>query len=458
MRSKILFALLSAALVSGCGSDSPEERRPDIVVVSIDTLRADRVAGYGYPEMLTPNVNAMVQNGVLFEHAVAPTGTTWPSHASMLTGLYPRYHGVRSNTHKLDENVRSVAELLESAGYDTASFVSFKGMHYLAGLDRGFGIASDRERRPSDEPAIRDGRETTDMALSWLDEQAQSGRSIFMWLHLFEPHGPYEPTDYSRHWMKKSNYDGVLADEGATMDLLLKQPHSLLQRDEDRKALNVLYDGEVLLADHYFGEILDRLEKTGRLDNAVVIFTSDHGQGLGEQQRMGHGSVLWEEVLQVPLVIRDFRSASGSQRVPETVGLSDVAPTVVDLALGIQLPETQGSSLLPALSGEPLEPREILAEVALQPPEQVGDWYDPEALAVYSQGLKFVFRKGSVRAFEVGRRAATARLLKDSEANVALAEFAGSVAEEFLAGEMSTSDAELTKSDIEALRSLGYLQ
>ncbi|MDT8451106.1 MAG: sulfatase, partial [Wenzhouxiangellaceae bacterium] len=453
--SRMILVLLTAVLLTACGSDAGDERPPDIVLVSIDTLRADRVAGYGYPEMLTPNVDAMVRQGVVFEHAVATTGTTWPSHASMLTGLYPRYHGVRSNTHALDENVRSVAELLERAGYATGSFVSFKGMHFLAGLDRGFTTASDRERSPRGAPAIRDGRETTDMALNWLDEQAASEQPVFMWLHLFEPHGPYDPTDYSRRWMAETGYDGLLAENGATMDLLLKQTQAIVAGDRDREALNVLYDGEVLLADRYFGEILEKLDRTGRLDNAVVVFTSDHGQGLGEQERMGHGPVLWEEVLQVPLVVRDYRSTSRPRRVAETVSLADIAPTVAELALGVRLPGTQGVSLAPALAGEPIEPREILAEVALQPPDQVGDWYDPDALAVYTQGLKFVFRNGSVRAFEVGRKAAEVRPIGGPDANPALAEFAGSVAEEFLAGEMATSDAELTESDIEALRSLG---
>ncbi|MBS3821725.1 MAG: sulfatase-like hydrolase/transferase, partial [Phycisphaerae bacterium] len=258
MTRRMVLAVISTVLLAACGSDALDEQRPDIIIVSIDTLRADRVAGYGYPEMLTPNVDAMARNGVLFEHAVATTGTTWPSHASMLTGLYPRYHGVRSNTHTLDENVRSVAELLTSAGYATGSFVSFKAMHFLAGLDRGFATASDRERSPPDVPAIRPSRETTDMALEWLAAQADTEKPIFMWYHLFEPHGPYDLTDYSRRWMADTNYDGVLAENGANMDLLLKKPRALLEREQDRKALNVLYDGEVLLADRYFGEILER--------------------------------------------------------------------------------------------------------------------------------------------------------------------------------------------------------
>lgn len=458
MTRRMVLAVISTVLLAACGSDALDEQRPDIIIVSIDTLRADRVAGYGYPEMLTPNVDAMARNGVLFEHAVATTGTTWPSHASMLTGLYPRYHGVRSNTHTLDENVRSVAELLTSAGYATGSFVSFKAMHFLAGLDRGFATASDRERSPPDVPAIRPSRETTDMALEWLAAQADTEKPIFMWYHLFEPHGPYDLTDYSRRWMADTNYDGVLAENGANMDLLLKKPRALLEREQDRKALNVLYDGEVLLADRYFGEILERLERTGRLDNAVVIFTADHGQGLGEQNRMGHGPVLWEQVLQVPLILRDYRDTAGPRRVSETVGLADIAPTVTALALGVQLPGVQGVSLLPALAGKPMESREVLAEVALQPSDQVGDWYDPDALAVYTQGLKFVFRKDTVRAFEVGRGAAAVHPLEGGDGNPVLAEFARSVAEEFLSGEMAPSDAKLTESDIEALRSLGYIQ
>lgn len=458
MSTRIAACLIVAFLLSGCGPESLDDKGPNIIVVTIDTLRADRVAGYGYPEMLTPNADRLAESGVVFQHAIAPTGTTWPSHSSMLTGLYPRYHGVRSNTHRLEDGVRSIAELLQNGGYETGSFVSFKGMHFLCGLDRGFSTASDRDRRKQGEPAIRDGRETTDMALEWLDASAAGERPMFMWLHLFEPHGPYELTDYSRNWIEQSGYDGVLADHGATMDLLLKQTREITARAEDREALNQIYDGEVVLADRYFGEIIDRLEQLGELENTVVIFTADHGQGLSEQNRMGHGPVLWEQVLQVPLIIRDFRTGPSPNRVTGTVGLVDIAPTVADLALGVPLPESQGRSLTPALSGEPMESVDYLAEVALQEGDQVGDWYDPDALAFYTQGLKFVFRKDTMRAFEVGRTAAVARPLNGDEASAAVVEFARSAAEEFLAGEMKTTNAELTESDIEALRSLGYLQ
>ncbi|MGK7294984.1 MAG: sulfatase [Candidatus Wenzhouxiangella sp. M2_3B_020] len=457
MLNRIAALVVIGMLVAGCGSEPTGRDRPNVIVVSIDTLRADRVAGYGYPEMLTPNVERLVRGGVVFEHAIAPTGTTWPSHASMLTGLYPRYHGVRSNTHKLEIGMKSIAELLRSGGYETGSFVSFKGMHFLCGLDRGFDAASDRDRREPGEGAIRDGRETTDLALSWLDSAAGEA-PMFLWLHLFEPHGPYDLTEYSRRWMAETGYDGILAENGATMDLLLKHTKEIIEREEDREALNKLYDGEVMLADRYFGEILARLEALGELENSVVVFTSDHGQGLGEQGRMGHGPVLWEEVLQVPLVVRDFRAPATARTVAETVGLVDIAPTVAELALDVPLPGSQGRSLVPALNGEAMDPVDYLAEVALQPEDQVGDWYDPDALAVYSQGLKFVFRKDTRRVFEIGDEPVVARPLQQPDSVSAMGEFARSVAEEFLAGEMTPSDAELTESDIEALRSLGYIQ
>lgn len=464
VKSRFLVLTVTAGIaalsMTGCndGSKSREENRPNIIVVSIDTLRADRVSGYGYPEALTPNVDLLVDGGVVFERAVTPSGTTWPSHASMLTGLYPRYHGVRSNTHKLKDEVGSVAEILQSAGYQTGSFISFKGMHFLCGLDRGFDAASDRERRGPDDKAIREGRETTDMALEWLDSVDESGQPVFMWFHLFEPHGPYDLTQYSRKWMDDSGYDGVLADQGATMELLLEHTGELKKRSEDRKALNVLYDGEVALADRYLGEIIDSLDRSGRLDNSIVIFTSDHGQGLGEGGKMGHGSVLWEQVLHIPLVVRDFRSRSRIDRVEQTVGLIDVAPTILDFALGIALPDSQGRSLAAVLAGEHPEPQEYMAEIALRDENEVGDWYDSDALAVYTEGLKFVFRKDSFNVFETGEKPASVRHVEKDDSIRALAEYARSVAGEFLTGEMAPQNAELAESDIEALRSLGYLQ
>ncbi|MCA1779354.1 MAG: sulfatase [Xanthomonadaceae bacterium] len=460
---------LSAALIglAGC-SDRPEQgatsetsasgvaaTRPHIILITIDTLRADRVGVYGNNAGLTPNINRLAESGTVFDHAIAPMGTTWPTHTSMFTGLYPRYHGVRRNGHALAGGVSSVAELLSNAGFQTGSFISFRAMHHVGGLDRGFAAASDAQRPSGKTDPIRDGRDVTDLALEWLSEQAGDAHPVMMWMHLFEPHGPYDLTAYSREWMTRTGYRGLLRD-GASMELLHQRTREITGSADELEALNVLYDGEVRLADAYVGETLDRLAELEMLDRSIVIVTSDHGQALGEDGRMGHGPVLWEEVLHVPLVVRDFRRDRQPDRISQTVGLADLAPTMVDYALGLQLPGVHGRSLVGALAGQTLPEREIFAEVALK--ASPGAWYDADALAVYVDGLKFVRHKQSISAYDPAGPASTDRALDHVDGIEALEQFVESAALEFLAGEVAPNPAELTDDDIEALRSLGYIQ
>ncbi|MDZ7790986.1 MAG: sulfatase [Xanthomonadales bacterium] len=452
-----LILLLLTAMAAGCSNEEPQP--PDIFLITIDTLRTDRLGAYGYDEDLTPNLNRLAENGTVFERAVATAGTTWPVHASMLTGLYPRYHGLRRNGLELGDDIPLVTELLADAGYSTGSFVSFRAMHFRGQLHRGFQAASDRQMIGKGEDPIRDGEETTQMALDWLTSQSGSSSPNFMWLHLFEPHGPYELTDYSRQWMDKSGYEGFLQD-GASNDELHKRIKDIVSSSDHVAALNALYDGEIKLADSLVGRVLDQLEADDRLDNAIVIVASDHGQGLGENGNMGHGPTLREDVIHIPLIVRDFRSQAGN-RVDRTVSAIDLAPTIADAALGIELPGVQGYSLMPLLTGEPgkIQQREVFAEVELKPDlDKAPNWYDPEATALYADKLKFVTRHDEIAVFNPRRRPSAETRLNEPEVNEALIAYIESVRREFLAGEIEPREVELTNKEIETLKSLGYIQ
>jgi len=462
----ILLTLICLIAASGCDRNPVSSvDSPNIILVSIDTLRADRAGERPVKPTVMPAVERLATGGAFFEYAIAPIGTTWPSHATMLTGLYPRYHGLRSNGHTLPKEVPVISELLSSAGYVTGSFISFKGMHYVGGLGRGFETVSDPDRPSGDVDAIRDGRETMDMALEWLRGLETADDPVFLWLHLFEPHNPYEVTEYSRQWMEETGYSGLLKD-GADQDLLQSQTKKIVETPSELEALHTLYDGEAELADQYFDELLEALDDLGRIDNSIVIFTSDHGESLGENGRIGHGPVLRQELFHVPLVIRDFRTDGESRRIEQAVGLVDIAPTIARLALDLALPNVQGRSLIPLIYGnrdadsEAGDTPAYFAEVALRTPDQVGDWYDRDAVAVYSQGLEFILHRDEPMEVVLPMHNAQPDSEGSARAEVddALKAYIEDLVDEFLAGEVQPVKADLEQSDIEALRALGYLQ
>ncbi|QKK02398.1 MAG: sulfatase [Pseudomonadota bacterium] len=456
-RVLLLAVVAFSVTISGCSTGDIE--RPNIVLITIDTLRADRLGAYGYDRNLTPNLDQLASGSVVFERAVSTAGTTWPAHASMLTGLYPRYHGLRRNGLELADDVPLVTELLAESGYSTGSFVSFRAMHFRGRLDRGFQVASDRNMIADDEAPIRSGDETISMTIDWLQGQSAADSPIFLWVHLFEPHGPYDLTDYSRQWIEETGYDGFLAD-GASNDELHNRIQDIVSSPENVAAMNALYDGEIKLADSLVGRVLDQLEADDRLENSIVIVASDHGQGLGENGNMGHGATLREDVIHIPLIIRDFR-AQGGHRVSETVSAVDFAPTIAEAALGLNLPGVQGRSLLPYLksAADETEEREVFAEVELRPDlDEAPKWYDADATALYADDLKFVMQHGETEVFDPGRRPSAETRLESPGVNQAFIAYLKSQRTDFLAGEIKPKEVELTDREIEVLKSLGYIQ
>jgi len=431
---------------------------PNIILITIDTLRADRLGAYGNKAGLTPTIDELASEGAVFERATTVMGTTWPAHTSMLTGLYPRRHGVRKNGHALSDQTTSVAELLSRAGYASGSFVSYRGMHYNCGLDRGFEAASDREPGSAETPPIRDGRAVTDLALEWIETLGGDDRPAFLWMHLFEPHTPYEPNRYSDALLDGRVVPDAYAD-GLTAEELNGNGLAVLQRPEELAVMHALYDGEVRLADQYVGELIEALDRAGRLADSVVILTSDHGQGLGDERVLAHGPVLTEAVLHVPMIVRDFRNNAAS-RIADNVSVVDLAPTMMKLALDLPMPEVDGRSLTDYLEGDSPQSaeRDTFAEVALRENLSDREWYDPDALAVYADGLKFTFEHDEFRVFDPKSTPSAATEIAGDSQTEALAAYLGSVAESYLSGEVESRDAELSDADIEALRSLGYLQ
>jgi len=302
------------------------------VVVSIDTLRSDRLPAYGYEAVATPAIDALREDSILFERAYSPVPLTLPAHASLLTGLLPPEHGVRDNAgYRLEEGAGpTAAEALAAGGYATGAAVSAYVMRAETGLARGFEHYDDALSGAAEATLAeiqRPGPETLEAALGWLDTVEE--RPFFLLFHIYEPHTPWEPPP------------DLAARYGRT------------------------YDGEVAAADAVVARLVAALRERGLYESSTVILLSDHGEGLGDHGETEHGILLYRESLQVPLLVKLPGARRAGATVAEPVELTDVMPTLLDLA-GAPPPEgLRGLSLLALADPErepPAAPRPLYAE------------------------------------------------------------------------------------------------
>ncbi|MDG2308777.1 MAG: sulfatase [Candidatus Binatia bacterium] len=433
------------------GEPEPElERPPNILLITIDTQRADSFGMYGNPGGHTPHIDALAERGVVFDRATAPIGTTFPSHATLLTGLYPRRHGLRYNGDTLEEEMVTLTEILRENGWDTMALVTYGSMVSRGGLGQGF-VRTSHEKNGERSISAAASRVGT-MARGLLKRRRPF--PFFMWVHYFQPHSPYELTPYAEEQL--AGYDGPLA-KGATVEEFYALGKKKW-RDEDRAALRVLYDGETRSADAAVGSILETLEQAGHAERTIVVVTSDHGQLLGEHRAVGHGARLWEPVLHVPLVIFDPRRPD-ARRVSSRVGLVDVTPTLLEM-VGLPAPEgIDGRSLVPGLRGEKLEERPYYSEV--RGLKNGKSKRDPNALAVYLGDRKLVVRKGKSRHYDLAEdpseRSPIRDVAEDPQAQK-LAELAAAYGAPGDATGGQVAPKDLAPHVREELRALGYVQ
>jgi arylsulfatase A-like enzyme len=389
------------------------EGSPNLVLITLDTFRADRLGALGHPGALTPHLDELASESVLFTHAVTPIGTTHPAHASLFTGLYPAQHRVRFNGHSLDPAFVTLAELLRDAGYRTAAFVAMPTMLTYGGLAQGFETTSDYGRQFV--PTIRPGARVNRMAIDWLRQGGEG--PIFLWVHYYEPHSPYKRSAHFREQLARlargtgRPYRGPLR-RGASTELFGSYgSEALPATEENRRLLGALYDGEVIETDRLVGALLEALEEEGRLDHAVVAVVADHGQMLGEHGRVGHGYDLFEPVLQVPLLIWESQRREG-RIIDPRVSLIDLLPTLTELTAVEPPADLPGRSLAPAMRGEPLPEAEYFAGVRV--PRVKGDQRRAEvrrqtaellsekrAIAVYYGTKKLVLDREGARLFDL---------------------------------------------------------
>ena len=329
-------AVLVAVLVvvgAGCGGGERSSTRfPEgtpVVLISVDTLRSDRLPAYGYDGVDTPAVDALRADGVLFDRAYTPVPLTLPAHTSLLSGLLPPAHGVRDNVGYAVDPLRApmLQSVLSEAGYATGAAVSAWVLRSSTGISEGFDTYDDRIAYVGGQglqAVQRSGQETLQAITPWLGDVAD--QPFFLLLHLFEPHTPYAP------------------------------PEPYASRYESA------YDGEIAAADAVVGELVATLRRLEVYDRALIVFLSDHGEGLGEHGEAEHGLFLYRTTLQVPLILKLPGSEHAGETVAAPVSLVDVAPTVLD-GLGLAGMETvPGRSLLEPLRGNEGARRPLLAE------------------------------------------------------------------------------------------------
>jgi arylsulfatase A-like enzyme/Flp pilus assembly protein TadD len=297
-----------------------------VVLITIDTLRADRVGAYGWTAARTPAMDTLAARGVRFTRAFATAPITLPSHASLLTGLYPPGHGSRHNGMRMSGQPATVATVLREQGWAAGAFVGAFPLDRRFGLDRGFERYGDRMPRGADGRLLneRPGRAVVDEALEWM--RGIGDRPCLLWVHLFEPHAPYEPDP-------------------------ARGPAGRLQ------PASVRYDDEVARADGEIGRLVEGLGQ--RAATALVIVAGDHGEAFGEHGEIAHSVFLYDTTLRVPLIIAGPGFGAGAPDAD--VSLVDVLPSVLD-ALGLPKRDVDGVSLLPLVKGDALGPRNLYAE------------------------------------------------------------------------------------------------
>lgn len=296
----------------------------NIILFTIDTLRADHLECYGYSKVKTPNINKLASEGIRFEHDNAQVPLTFPAHSSIFTGTYPLYHGMRDNGgFYLDESQITLAEVLKEAGYSTGAFIGAFVLDSRWGLDQGFDYYYDnfdltKYKKISLDAVQRRGDEVLEEAYKWIEKNQD--QKFFAWIHLYDPHTPYDPPEPYKTQFEGGRYS--------------------------------LYDGEIAYVDQLIGEFRDFMEQRKLFENTLIVVTGDHGESLGEHKESAHGFFIYDAAVHVPLILRYPEKKLGGRVISNQVKNIDIMPTVLDSTGHISPKSVQGQSLLPLILGK----------------------------------------------------------------------------------------------------------
>jgi arylsulfatase A-like enzyme/Flp pilus assembly protein TadD len=319
----IFFFLVAAAaltfVISTPRKKIVKDSSLNVLLVTLDTTRADKLGCYGYSGAKTPNLDFLAANGVQFLNAYCHVPLTCPSHCSILTGTYPVYHQVRNNgSYYLTPELQTLTEALKKSGLKTSAFVSSFTVDSRFGLDQGFDVYDDLLSPDMTFKALNSERRADAVYASfsrWLDENRAD--PFFSWVHFFDPHIPYDPPSHYREEFRDNPYDG-----------------------------------EIAYMDFYIGKILEKLREHDLLEKTLIVLAGDHGEAFGEKQEEGHGVFIYESTMRVPLIFYAADNIPQGNRIEARVRLIDLMPSVLDM-MNIPVPEeVQGLSLLPYIEGK----------------------------------------------------------------------------------------------------------
>lgn len=368
----LVLALASSGLLAltGCGADRQRGTTPNIVLVSIDSLRADRLGCYGADRDTSPAIDAIAAEGARFENAIASTSWTLPSHVSLFTGLSLAGHRVRRPEHRIDPKRHLLAEHLRGRGYRTAAFVSGPFLHRAYGFDRGFEVYENFQRAgdvvwPPPADALKGSHrdetapQVLEAALSWLGERPLGDESPwFLFVHLWDVHYDFMPPP---------PYDTLFdADYTGDLDPTNFEGNTSIHADmapRDIAWLKALYDGEIRWTDQHIARLLDALRAREGDERIMFVLVSDHGDEFFEHGEKGHYKQLFEESLRVPWLVRFPGVVPAGAVVGGVASLDDVAPTLLGLASLPPLPEAQGRDLSRLLVEGGAAEGEVLSEL-----------------------------------------------------------------------------------------------
>ena len=345
-------AAIAALAVASC-APAPAAPRPNVIVLVMDTTRADRCSVDGYARPTTPSLEAFAKDAVNFRQAWSPSGWTPPAHASLFTGLRPEHHDLLPGRNRfLDVVHKTLAERLWDAGYATACFTNNPNVSPEAGLTRGFAVTD--LRYLDDNRPYPWARATHEAALAWAVEKDRSGTPFFLFINDLEPHLPYTPPEADEAaFLSERPAAAVLADArtfGPPRTIGYCAGGEELD-DAYMRTLSDLYDAEIHALDREIGALFDGLRSAGLWDRTMVVVAGDHGEMLGEHHQVAHQFSLYRAVRHVPLLVRWPGPQGGGRVVDSVVRLEDVFPTVLE-ACGLAIPEgLDGASLARGLEG-----------------------------------------------------------------------------------------------------------
>jgi arylsulfatase A-like enzyme/Tfp pilus assembly protein PilF len=340
-RWSILAAVFVGVLTPACSREDAIATQANVVLITLDTTRADHLGCYGDTEAMTPALDALAAAGVVFEQAYAPSPMTLPSHTTMLTGLNPNEHGLLLNNKAgLSANIPTLATILAERGYRTAAFIAAPVLDARYGLNRGFDVYDDDMTGASTKSSMahyRPANIVVDAAIDWLEKkpapanpsEAPGRQPFFMWVHLFDPHQPL---------------------------------HTHPELDGTKFAGEQSYAGEIAFMDRHVGRLTAALAAKSSPQKTMILAVADHGEGLKDHADPTHGMELYVEALRVPLIVSMPGLARAGHRVTAIVSLRDLLPTVLDV-LNVPIPQTNGRTLKAALAGDPIDAQPSYAEV-----------------------------------------------------------------------------------------------